>query len=283
MNVKIPVSVDYSRADVPAPINRAELNLMILPHLEEITFHLDRPMVIVVPGGAYAYCSSREAEAIALKFLAEGIHAAVLRYSVAPNRYPVAALELAWSIRYCRAHAAEWHVDPNAISVCGFSAGGHLAGTLGTLWNEPVFSRVLDGGISWKPDSQILCYPVLTLGEFTHEGSRDNLLGDADGSESLQSQVEALSLEKRVSAAVPPTFLWHTVEDGAVPVENSLMYASACRRNGVPFELHIFERGGHGLSTCQEITSTEENQIVPDNTAWVPLAIRFILRHWTKD
>ena len=282
MNTKIPVAVNYSLAGVQPPEKPAELNLMILPHLEEITLHPERPMVIVVPGGAYAFCSSREAEAIALKFLAEGIHAAVLRYSVAPNRYPVAALELAWCIQYCRAHAAEWHVDPNAISVCGFSAGGHLAGTLGTLWNEPVFSQALDSSVSWKPDSQLLCYSVLTLGEFTHEMSRYYLLGEPSDPANQLDRVEALSLEKRVSADTPPTFLWHTAEDGSVPVENSLMYAAACRRNNVPFELHVFEHGGHGISTCQEITSNMEGQIVPDNTVWVPMAIRFVLRHWTK-
>ena len=282
MNEMIQVAVDYAKAGVPTPETPATLNLMILPHLEEITMNPDRPMVIVVPGGAYAYCSPREAEAIALKFLAEGIHAAVLRYSVAPNRYPVSALELAWSLQYCRAHAKEWHVQPDSISVCGFSAGGHLAGTLGTLWQEQVFAQVLGSGVSWRPNSQILCYPVLTLGEFAHEGSRYNLLGEKDDPANQLDKTEALSLETRVSDKTPPTFLWHTAEDGAVPVENSLMYAAACRRNNVPFELHIFERGGHGLSTCEEITSNGPDQIVPDNTAWMPLAIRFVKRHWVK-
>ena len=93
---------------------------------------------------------------------------------------------------------------------------------------------------------------------------------------------EALSLETRVTPETPPTFLWHTVEDDTVPVENSLLYAAACRRNGVPFELHIYEHGGHGISTCQEITSTLESQIMPDNASWVPHAVRFLLRHWSE-
>ena len=119
----ISVDVDYAKAGVPVPDAPATLNLMILPHLEEITLNPDRPLVLIIPGGAYAFCSDREAEAVALKFLAAGIHAAVLRYSVAPNRYPAAALEAAWSLQYCRAHAAEWHIRPGAISVLGFSAG----------------------------------------------------------------------------------------------------------------------------------------------------------------
>jgi len=282
MQKQIDVTVPYAMAGVPAPDSPATLNLLILPHQEEITQHPDRPLVVVIPGGAYAYCSPREAEAVALKFLAAGIHAAVLRYSVAPNRYPAAALELAWSLQYIRAHAAEWHVDPHAVSICGFSAGGHLAGTVGTLWQEPVFRQVLGEEISWRPDCQLLCYPVLTLGEHTHEWSRYNLLGEPEDPKNQLDRVEALSLETRVTPDTPPTFLWHTAEDGAVPVENSLMYAAACRKNQVPFELHIFERGGHGLSTCEEITSTSPDQIVPDNTAWVPLAVRFVLRHWGK-
>ena len=278
----ITVGVDYIRAGIRAPETPAGLNLMILPHIENITMNRERPMVIVVPGGAYHYCSDREAEAIALKFLAEGIHAAVLRYSCAPNRFPTAALELAWCVRYCREHAEEWHVKPDAISVCGFSAGGHLAGTLGTLWQAPVFGQTLGTGASWRPDSQLLCYSVLTMGEFTHEGSREGLLGRADEPDNQLEKAAWLSLETQVSKDTPPTFLWHTAEDPSVPVENSLMYAAALRRNGVPFELHVFEKGGHGISTCGEITANEEKQIVPDDAAWVDLAVRFILRHWRE-
>ena len=142
---------------------------------------------------------------------------------------------------------------------------------------------MLGDGVSWRPDAQILCYPVLTLGAFTHEGSRNNLLGDPSDPENRLDLAESLSLETRVSADTPPTFLWHTGEDGSVPVENSLQYAAALRRNGVPFELHVFEKGGHGLSTCQEITSREDGQIVPDDAAWMPMAIQFIRRHWMTD
>ena len=280
MQEMIQVDVAYEKAGVRPPERPATLNLMILPHLADITLHPERPLVIVVPGGAYHYCSSREAEAIALKFLAEGIHAAVLRYSCAPSRYPTAALELAWAVQYCRAHAGEWHVKQDAITVCGFSAGGHLAGTVGTLWQDPVFEQVLGGGASWRPDSQILCYPVLTMGAFTHEGSRYGLLGSAEEADNRLDVLERMSLETQVSARTPPTFLWHTQEDESVPVENSLLYAAALRRCHVPFELHIFEKGCHGISTCQEITSKDPAQAVPDNQIWVSLAVRFVLRHW---
>lgn len=282
MQKMIPVCVSYERAGTRRPEKPATLNLMILPHLEETTTRPERPMVIVVPGGAYSYCSPREAEAIALKYLAEGIHAAVLRYSCEPYRYPVAALELAWAVQYCRTHAEEWHVKPDAISVCGFSAGGHLAATVGTLWQEPEFALALGDETSWRPNSQILCYPVLTMGEFTHEGSRLNLLGSPEEQDNRLDVLEKMSLENQVSGNTPPTFLWHTQEDESVPVENSLMYAAALRRHGVPFELHVFEKGGHGISTCQEITSREQAQTVEDNQVWVKMAVRFIFRHWCE-
>ncbi len=282
MQSVIHVDVPYEKAGVRPPAQPATLNLLILPHLEEMTMHPERPMVIVAPGGAYHYCSPREAEAIALKFLAEGIHAAVLRYSCSPHRYPTAALELAWAVQYCRAHAKEWHIIPDAISVCGFSAGGHLAGTVGTLWQEPVFGTALGDGVSWRPDSQILCYPVLTMGVFTNEPSRNGLLGSSEEPDNRLDMLEKMSLENQVSEQTPPTFLWHTQEDGSVPVENSLMYAAALRRHQVPFELHIYEKGGHGISTCQEITSRGPEQVVPDNQGWVKLAVRFVLRHGTE-
>ncbi len=275
------VDVDWGKAGCSAPEAPAELRVYILPHTESISMVKDRPMVIVVPGGAYQYCSDREAEPIALRFLAMGMHAAILRYSCAPARYPVAALELARSVQLCREHAEEWHIRTDAIAVCGFSAGGHLAGTVGTLWKDPVFARTLGpgDGRAWRPDLQVLCYAVLTMGSHTHEGSRYNLLGEEKEKGNQLFRTEELSLETRVDQDTPPAFLWHTGEDGSVPVENSLMYAAACRRNGVPFELHVFETGGHGLSACDWQTAQGTEQLVPDNTSWMELAGRFIMRH----
>ncbi len=275
------VDIDWAKNGLQAPETPAELRVYIQPHTESASMVKDRPMVIVVPGGAYQYCSDREAEPIALRFLAMGMHAAVLRYSCAPARYPVAALELARCIQLCREHAEEWHIRSDAIAVCGFSAGGHLAGTVGTLWKDPVFKRVLGSADhrSWRPDLQLLCYAVLTLGTYAHEGSRYNLLGGEHEEGNQLFRVEELSLETRVDKDTPPAFLWHTAEDGSVPVENSLMYAAACRRNGIPFELHIFEKGGHGLSACDWQTSQETAQMVPDNTSWMEMAGRFIMRH----
>ncbi len=275
------VDVEYAKAGIPEPEKPAELRVYTLPHTENTSMAPERPMVIVVPGGGYQYCSDREAEVIALRFLAMGMHAAVLRYSCAPARYPTAALELARCVQLCRQHAAAWKILPGAIAVCGFSAGGHLAATVGTLWKDPLYRKVLGPaeGAPWRPDMQLLCYAVLTLGEHAHAGSRYNLLGEEKEEGNQLFRVEELSLETRVEKDTPPAFLWHTAEDGSVPVENSLMYAAACRKNGVPFELHIFEKGGHGLSTCDWQSAQAPEQIVPDNTSWMELAGRFVLRH----
>ena len=254
------------------PIRETSMTCYLLDNSEQMPYVKERPLVIVCPGGAYIHRSPREAEPVAMRLLAAGFHAAILHYSVAPaRRYPTAALQLAQAVREVRAHAKAWGVTQ--VYIMGFSAGGHLCGTLGTLWDEPVFHEALGGEPDWRPDGQILCYPVITMGEKTHGGSRENLL--AERMEELQ---EALSLEKRVSEKTVRTFLWHTAEDGSVPVENSLHYACALRQAGVPFELHVYEQGEHGLSLCDKTTSTHEGQLAPDNAGWMDKVIRFIAR-----
>lgn len=268
-------SPDFSLAGIPSPDKRADLAVYLLPATDALPHRKEKPLVLICPGGAYSYCSDREAEPIAMKYLAAGFHAAVLRYHCAPEHYPVALLELAWSVQLCRRNAERWHIKENSIFVCGFSAGGHLAASLGTLWNEPVLYQVLGQRATWRPDGQILCYPVITAGEHSHQGSIENLLGP-DCTEEMKKR---LSLENRVNSDTVPAFLWHTVEDGSVPVENSLMYAAALQKNHIPFEMHLFEKGAHGLSTCEAITSDLTKEIVPDNQVWIDMSVRFIRRH----
>lgn len=248
----------------------------LLSKSPEITGMNTRPAVIICPGGGYFVKSDREAEPIAMRLLAAGIHAFVLQYSVAPSRYPSAALELAAAVRLVRQNAKDFGVYPDQIYVMGFSAGGHLCATLGTLWDEPVFEQMLgnDNHKDWRPDGMLLCYPVITMELFTHQGSRDCLLG-SDATADLLSE---LSLERHVTSKTVPAYLWHTFEDGAVPVENSLMFASALRKAGVPFELHIYEKGGHGLALCDETTAQGSEHIVRDNANWMDMAIAWIKR-----
>ena len=270
----IPVEVDYEKAGATRPGLQPTLLCYALSPSDELPALRKRPAVVLCPGGAYCFRSDREAEPVAMRYLAAGVHVFVLAYSVAPARYPCAALELAQAVRMIRQNADAWHVLPDQVYVSGFSAGGHLAASLGTLWDEPVFHQAFPEGASWRPDGMLLCYPVISLREFQHEGSCRALLGElADG-----PMRDALSLETRVTAKTPPAFLWHTADDGDVPVENSLRFAAALRRAGVSFELHIYEHGVHGLSLCDETTSASPGQIVPDAAGWMALALRWIKR-----
>lgn len=211
-----------------------------------------RPLVIVVPGGGYQSCSDRESEPVAMKFLAMGCHACVLDYSVSPNRFPVALRELAMAIATVRDHAEEWYVDPESVLVCGFSAGGHLACSIGTFWNRSVtYEGIGRTAEEVRPDGLILCYPVITSGQHCHEGSFEKLLGE----DAVPELRQAVSLELRVTDQMPPVFLWHTVTDDTVPVESSLLLAIAMQRNHVNFEMHIYPSGCHGLSLAAEETA----------------------------
>lgn len=227
-----------------------------------------RPVVIVCAGGGYRRRSDRESQPIAMEFLAMGYHACILDYSVAPNRFPTAVRELAEAVAQIREHADQWMADSEKIIVCGFSAAGHLACSLGVFWNdERVCGAMGRRPEEVRPDGMILCYPVITGGEHRHAGSFEQLLGE----DCTQEERDAVSLERFVTKETPRAFIWHTVTDPTVPVESSLYLAAAMRRAGVNFELHIYPTGGHGLSLASEETAVDETQIVPSCQSWIPL------------
>ena len=246
-----------------------------------------RPIVIVCPGGGYRATSDREAEPIALRFLAQGCHAAVLRYSVlAP--FPEPMLDLGRAILAVRARAAARRVDPAGVFVCGFSAGGHLAAALGVLWHKPDLPTTL--GVrpeAIRPDGLILGYAVIDLetvvvppravdpltGELLDTGIVSAVYGRAD------PQAEALDpyrLDRHVSPTTPPAFIWHTAADQVVPAANALRFAAALDAHRVPYELHIFQRGGHGLALADETTDTDGHLFNREAQAWVPLAAAWL-------
>lgn len=255
--------------------SEAIISAYIPENSEEININKKRETIIICPGGGYEFTSDREAEPIALKFMAQGFNAIVIRYSVAPARYPTALLELAETVRYVREKEAEWNVDTEKVIVCGFSAGGHLAGSLGVLWNNEIIEKHLDvRNEEIKPNAMILCYPVISSGEFAHNGSFDSLLGEKEAEISRES----LSLEKLVSTETPKTFLWHTFDDGAVPVQNSILFSNALAANKVQFELHIYPSGVHGLGLCEEITAMNgsSEHINSHIASWFNLACEWI-------
>ena len=233
-----------------------------------------RPMVVICPGGGYEHvCADREGERVALQYNAAGYHAAVVHYAICPHRAPEQLYELAEAFRIVRAHAEEWQLAPDKIAVCGFSAGGHLAASLSTLWDEPsLFSEEEIASRVCRPDASILCYPVITGGEKAHDGSFRALLGTDDKSDPRRM---LYSCESQVDPDTPPAFLWHTVEDTCVPVENSILYASALREHGVLFELHIFPRGCHGMSLVRDEYIWSKRMFERDYD-WMVLSVDFL-------
>lgn len=252
--------------NVEGSLEGACLNTYIIDRSGELRDQ-ERPLVLLCPGGGYEWTSDREAEILALQFLAMGYHAAVLRYSCAPAVYPTQLLELATAVKLVREHADEWHVRPDKIFVEGCSAGGHLAASLGVFWNRSWLAEKLGTESEMlRPAGLILCYPVITSGEYAHRGSFDALLRGIDTPELL----EEVSLEKQVSPATPPTFIWHTFTDGLVPAENSLMFVESLRKAGVTTEFHLYPVGGHGLSTARTITrSPDWEEVQPEVAGWM--------------
>jgi acetyl esterase/lipase len=232
-----------------------------------------RPAVLVLPGGGYRMTSPREGEPIALQFTAAGIHAFVLHYSVAPNRHPQPLRDASRAMNIIRERAGEWNVDPGRIAVCGFSAGGHLTASLGVHWDKEFLQGVpgLEPGRN-RPDGLILGYPVISSGEHGHAGSFGNLLGDVASDDMLRF----MSLELQVGDHTPPAFLWHTFDDAAVPVANSLLFAEALRAQGIPFELHVYPEGPHGLALATEETANNPEQVVPRTQSWISQASSWV-------
>lgn len=209
-----------------------------------------RAAVIVCPGGGYGMRADHEGAPIAEWLNSIGISAFVLRYRVAPYAHPCPLLDVQRAIRTLRHDAARFGIDPNRLGVLGFSAGGHLASAAGTQFDggRPDAEDEIDRQSS-RPDLLMLCYPVITMRDpHTHEGSRLNLLGPDPSPERIAEH----SSDERVTADTPPAFLWHTSDDGAVPVDNSLLFAAALRRHGVPFDLHVYAHGRHGMGMAQE-------------------------------
>jgi acetyl esterase/lipase len=202
--------------------------------------------MLVLPGGGYGNLAEHEGTGYAEFFAAHGITAYVLKYRLGSNgyRHPTMLNDVSRALRMLRAFAKRDGLDPARIGVIGSSAGGHLASTLLTHFDtgKPDATDPIERESS-RPDLGILCYPVISFGEFAHAGSRKNLLGDNPPADLVKN----LSNELQVTKDTPPTFLWHTVEDKTVPVENSLLFAAALRRAGVPVSLHVYEKGAHGL------------------------------------
>jgi acetyl esterase/lipase len=207
--------------------------------------------VVICPGGGYGMLADHEGRDYALFLNKYGVSAFVLKYRLGSNgyRHPRMLEDAARAVRTVRARAKEWGVDAQRVGIMGSSAGGHLASTLLTHFDAGAASSAdAVERESSRPDFGILCYAVISLGPHGHAGSRTNLLGPNPPAE----LVELLSNERQVTAQTPPCFIWHTLEDDAVPVENSIEFAAALRRNGVPFDLHVYQNGRHGIGLADK-------------------------------
>lgn len=229
------------------------------------------PAIVICPGGGYGFVSDREAEPVAAPFFAAGYNAFILRYSTGEDAGGLHPLcQLAALVEELRSKPEAYCTQPDQIAVCGFSAGAHLAASLGVLHQEPTFLQAYGRRANVRPDAMVLCYPVVTAGEHAHVGSIQNVSGAAPGTDAYRW----FGLEQHVDGSTPPAFLWHTADDQSVPVENSLRMAAALSKAKVPFELHVFPEGIHGMSVCTQEVNTPSAY----NARWVQWCIAWLDR-----
>lgn len=237
------------------------------PVNQEFSKNRIRPAMLVLPGGGYGYCSFREKEPIIMKYFVEGFNCYCLDYSVKEMaKYPTPVIEAVMAMLYIRETAGELHTNPNKVCSLGFSAGGHLNGMLNTAYaNKEILEVLGERARDAKPNATIFAYAVI-LTEKTHAGSIKCITG---GDASLLPIVD---ISKNVTEDIAPAFIWSTNGDITVPCESSLELALAYRRLGVPFELHIFENGVHGLSTATEEVNSPNSAVAE----WMPLSLTWL-------
>ena len=255
--------------DICKEINsNAYVRVICQENFEEFCSGRKRKALVILPGGGYMFCSEREAEPIALKFTGEDIATFIINYTVGDFDYPTPIDEVLATIKYIRNNSEKYNIDTNSISVLGFSAGGHLAASTALYHQDEYFLNLLNATKEEiKINGVLLAYPVITMGPLTHFVTRDlRCKGD-------QKMMDMMSVEKNVTKDYPPTFIWVTGEDLAVPALNSVIMAKALMENGVTTELHVYPKHNHGLATADLITNSIEPE---DVKTWINHAIYFI-------
>lgn len=261
----------YEHYHSAAPGDGGQLVVYALEPIPKVDPKRRFPAVLILPGGAYSWVSPREAEPVAMRFLSRGFTCAILNYSCAPALFPVALREAAMAMGFLREQADRLHIYPEKVAALGFSAGGHLCGTLGTLYDAPEVADVAPAAMI-RPDALVLCYPVSAAHGRTHEDSFTNLCGQD------QALKDRLSLDRLVRRDMMPVFLWHTRTDDSVPVDGTMRLALALAEQDVPFALHVFAAGRHGLATADDLVYRRDNlPPVSDGVRdWPELAVRFL-------
>ncbi len=275
INKVINIDVDYEAMESPHSPRQTTLTTYILDG-ENISTCMwkKRPAVIVCPGGGYITTCRHEAEPIALKYTSAGFHSFILDYSVKPATWPAAIVELSKAIMYIREIADEYSIDKDKIFVCGFSAGGHLAASMGIHHSHSdvlKFSGAKNG--ENIPNGVILGYPVINMNpKMADEGSIINLTGDK------KELIPSMKLDTQVSHNTAKMFIFHTFTDEMVPVNNSIYLANALEKHNIKFELHIYPSGPHGLSLANDVVANRDECNSPSVQNWIDMSIR-----WIKD
>lgn len=274
------------------------LTAYVLDNSPEMLNGTLRPAVLICPGGAYLNCSDREGEPIAMGFAAIGYHAFVLRYSVYDRgkggfpdlsrplepsdhcRHPGPVRDIAAAMLAIRARAEEWRVDTGRIAVCGFSAGAHNCAMYATCWHLPLITEHFGRNAEeFRPAAAILCYGISDyfrmrkaaadpMAAAMFSASNTAFLGCPEPDDAA---LDAVSPARHVTGSTPPTFLWATAEDALVPVQQTTLMANALAEQHIPFEVHIFESGPHGLSTATQASAMSRSTIDADAAHWLPL------------
>ncbi len=253
----------------------AYVKAYLLDRVETIEWNSKRPAILIFPGGGYEFCSAREAEPIAMHYLAQGYNAFVLYYEVG-KKYPAAFTNAAYAMYKIKMRAEEFGIDKNKIAVWGASAGGHLAGCLATMWSDSNIARAIGCETEdLRPAAAVLCYPVISGITSPHKGSFNVLVGE----DASPGDLSRLSLENRVTPKTPPIFLWCTANDDLVSAHNSIVMAKACVSNGVPVEMHLYDEGPHGLSDCSKNTGWNEYFYDTRCVEWIKHSIDFLAKY----
>ena len=237
-------------------------------YVPEVT-NATRTAIVICPGGGYQGLAPFEGNDYALWLNQHGVTCFVLKYRLGSHgyRHPAMLEDAARAVRWVRANAEKYNLNVHHVGIMGSSAGGHLAATLMTHYDKgnPAAADAVEK-VSSRPDFGVLCYPVITMvGEFAHKGSRDSLLG----SNAPTKLARQLSAELNVTYETPPCFIWTTLADQGVPMENTLMFAQALRKNGVHFDLHVYERGPHGIGLMANPPFTHPHQWTSDLLFWL--------------
>ena len=260
------------------PLRDDDENVFLTTYIND-TVSAPRDTMFIIPGGGYSnVCSDREGDLIALAYLAKGYNAFVLTYSVKERAvFPRPLCDASLGMSYVRTHAQEYNVNPDRIFAVGFSAGGHLAGSLGLMWDLPEIYELtgIEPG-SNRPSGIILGYPVVTGKKaHSHPGSFRNILGKDDPTD---EELELYSLENRVNPeTAAPLFVFHSATDTVVPIANALLLTLEYAKKKLPFELHVFPKGPHGFALANKATYRKDNnQLLPDAERWVDLSHRWM-------